>query len=256
MSKPKPRSRPVNTRKLYEKHHNVVLPDSMQVHHVLPTRLGGNDSITNLVALDVPGHAEAHLRLYEQHGDSRDLCAYHMILGHNTEALKVSASNGGKAAARAFKERNQLQGFQAFDSITQAATASAGGKVGGAKQFALGIGIHAQTRAERLALASAGGLKSCETNGWRDPKVQSENGKRGGVKNKGFVWVNDGKTSYKLTTKEQGQGIAEYLFKTGRALGRIQAPNVTCLHCSKSGPPGPMGRWHFNNCKKAENENL
>ena len=256
MPKPKPRPRQVNTRKLYEKHHNVVLPDSVHVHHVIPVRLGGSDDITNLVALDVQSHAEAHLRLYEQYGDFRDLCAYHMILNHNTEALKVSASNGGKAAARAFKERNQLQGFQAFDPIKLAATASAGGKVGGAKQFALGIGIHAQTKAERLALASAGGLKGCESNGWRDPAVQAENGRRGGAKNKGFIWVNDGKTSYKLTKKEQEQGITEYLLRTGRKLGRIQAPNVICPHCSKSGPPGLMGRWHFDNCKKAKNENL
>ena len=233
-----------------------MLPDGVQVHHILPTRLGGCNSIANLVALNVQGHAEAHLRLYEQHGDSRDLCAHHMILGHNAEALKVSSSNGGKAAARAFKERNQLQGFQAFDPIAMSEAASAGGRAGGAKQFALGIGIHAQTREERLALCSAGGTKSCDINGWRDPSVQSENGKRGGVQNKGFIWANDGQTSYKLTTQEQEQGISEYLLKTGRVLGRIQAPNVTCPHCSKSGPPGSMGKWHFNNCKKAENENL
>ena len=31
-----------------------------------------------------------------------------------------------------------------------------------------------------------------------------------------------------------------------RALNR---KNVTCPHCEKSGDPGPMARYHFNNCK-------
>lgn len=252
MTKPRPRSRPTNTRKLYEKYHHVTLPANVQVHHSLPVRLGGSDGIENLVALPTHAHAAAHLRLYEQYGDSRDLCAYHMILGHNTEAMKVSASTGGKAAARAFKQRNQPQGFQAFDPATHAAVAAAGGRIGGAKQSALGLGIHAQTRAERLVLASKGGLKSCETNGWRDPVVQSENGKRGGVKNKGFIWVNDGKNSYKLTVREQAQGISEYLLKTGRVVGKIKSPDVTCPYCQTTGAPGPMGKWHFNNCKESK----
>lgn len=231
MPKPKPTPRKVNARKLYEKHHRVVVPDSHQVHHILPVRLGGTDEIDNLQALSVEDHAKAHLQLYLEHGDARDLCAYHMILGNDQEALKVSSSRGGRAAAAAFKARGQPQGFQAFDPAYHSKVASAGGKVGGAKQRDLGIGIHAQTPGERLLLASAGGKIGAERNGWKDPAVQSENGKRGGKKNKGFIWVNDGVSSYKLTARQQQvESVAEHLARTGRVLGRAKRPNADCLH--------------------------
>jgi hypothetical protein len=29
--------------------------------------------------------------------------------------------------------------------------------------------------------------------------------------------------------------------------------DVTCVHCGKIGKPGPLGKWHFNNCKLRSN---
>lgn len=253
MPKPKPAPRRVNTRKLYERHHQVTLSETLQVHHKLPLRLGGTDDISNLEALTAEEHSKAHLDMYKTYGDVRDLCAHYMILGMGSEALKASASRGGKASARYFKSRGLPMGFQDFDPAKQKACASAGGKIGGKKQLELGLGIHAQTREQRLALASLGGKKGAEKIGWKNPEVQSENGKRGGVKNKGFVWVNDGQASYKFTPKEQvTERIEDYLSRTGRAIGRIAAADLTCPHCKKVGKLMPMKRWHFNNCKEAK----
>lgn len=211
-----------NAKKIYERHHGVKVPDGYQIHHVLPIRLGGTDDIDNLSALAHDEHAEAHMELYQKYGDVGDLCAYYLIKGMKEQANLAAASAGGKAAAAAFKKRGQLQGFQAFDSDFQKEVASMGGKVGGAKQRDLGLGIHAQTPEERKLLSSVGGAKGCLKNGWKESVVQSENGKRGGPKNKGFRWVNDGIKSYKLTAREQEtESLEKHLKRTGRSVGRV-----------------------------------
>lgn len=203
MSKPKQKFR-VNTRKLYLEHHGSI-PENTEIHHILPLRLGGSDSVENLVALSLEDHRQAHLDLFHKYGDFRDLCAYHMIGSNFSEATLIAASNGGTKAIKKFKETGFPEnfGFQNIDPRVQRALAVEGGKIGGRKQVALKLGIHAQTKEERLIVASLGGKKSCETNGWRDSSTQSENGKRGGVKNKGFKWYNDGIREYKYTSIQQ-----------------------------------------------------
>lgn len=221
MSKPRQKIR-VNVRKVYEKHFNVRLPDGIEVHHVLPIRLGGTNDVSNLIALSLEKHKQAHLDLYAKYGDYRDLCAYHLIGGNFSEAQKIAASNGGKAAAKMFKETGRPQGFQSFDAEFQRKCASDGGKIGGKKQVELGMGIHAQTKEERLAFCSMGGKSSVEINGWKDSKVQSENGKRGGVKNKGFKWYNDGISMYKYTAKQQEiESFELFIARTGNKKGRF-----------------------------------
>lgn len=224
MTKPKQRSR-VNTRKIYEKHHNIKVPKGYEVHHILPRRLGGTDDIANLAMLSLDEHKAAHLTLFELYGDFRDLCAHHMIGGNFGAAMLVNASAGGKAAAKSFKARGQLQGFQAFDPEFQRLVAQAGGKVGGTKSRDMGLGIHAQTKAERLVFCSMGGKKGAATNGWLDPKVQSENGKRGGVKNAGFRWCFDGTKSIKYTASQQAvEPFDVYLKRTNYRAGRGSVP--------------------------------
>ena len=183
MAKPTQKYR-ANARKIYEKHRGVKVPQGMEVHHTLPRRLGGTDDPSNLELLTQAEHKAAHMKLYEEHGDFRDLCAYHMIGSNFSEAQMVAASNGGKAAAKMFKDTGRSQGFQLFDPEQMRQAASAGGKEGGAKQRDLGLGIHAQTHAERLVIASLGGARGCITNGWKDSAIQTENGKRDGVKSK------------------------------------------------------------------------
>jgi len=53
--------------------------------------MGGTDDPSNLVKLTVQEHAQAHLELYEKHGDERDLVAHRMLLGQidRAEAIKI-----------------------------------------------------------------------------------------------------------------------------------------------------------------------
>ena len=50
-------------------------------HHIIPRHQGGTDDPSNLVKLTVAQHAEAHRKLFEEHGDIRDKLAYQGLLG-------------------------------------------------------------------------------------------------------------------------------------------------------------------------------
>ena len=54
-------------------------------HHILPVRLGGTEEESNLVYLTIREHAEAHLKLYEEHGDFSDYRAYLSLLAQDCE---------------------------------------------------------------------------------------------------------------------------------------------------------------------------
>lgn len=53
----------------------------MHKHHIVPRYMGGTDDPSNLVELTIEEHAQAHLELYNKHGDQRDLLAHRMLLG-------------------------------------------------------------------------------------------------------------------------------------------------------------------------------
>lgn len=50
-------------------------------HHIIPRHAGGTDDPSNIVELTIEEHAQAHERLYEEHGDDRDRVAARMIRG-------------------------------------------------------------------------------------------------------------------------------------------------------------------------------
>ena len=61
-------------------------PKMKHKHHIIPRHAGGTDDPSNLIELSIEEHAQAHLNLYEQHGDQRDLLAHRMLLGQVTNA--------------------------------------------------------------------------------------------------------------------------------------------------------------------------
>lgn len=63
----------------------------MHKHHIIPKHMGGTDDPSNLVLLTVEEHAEAHKKLYEQHGKWQDFIAWKALSGqiHKDEIRKV-----------------------------------------------------------------------------------------------------------------------------------------------------------------------
>lgn len=207
-----------NTKKLYEEHYGVTIPEGYEVHHIVPERLGGSHSVENLTVLHWQDHAAAHLELYEKFGDPRDLCAYHMISGRSYEAHLAACAMGGKASQKAKRERGQANGFQLFDQAKRKAIATKAGAIGGARQKRLGLGIHTneETRREwaRLGAQAVKGQFSAS-------EIQSSRGKRGGVKNAGFKWYSDGERDMKYTAEMQkAESFEDFLNRTGYKKGR------------------------------------
>lgn len=94
-----------------------------------------------------------------------------------------------------------------------------GGKVSGKKQAELGLGFHQYKNNPDLhkAWSSMGGKKAGT---FQDKAFQSEMGKRGGVKNKGFRWYNDGSKEYKYTKREQENMSFDSFIESNKNLRR------------------------------------
>ena len=54
------------------------------LHHIIPKHMGGTDDPSNLVELTVEEHAEAHRKLYEEHGRTYDFVAWKALSGQIT----------------------------------------------------------------------------------------------------------------------------------------------------------------------------
>lgn len=183
-----------NCRKLYEKFYGKI-PKEYEIHHILPVFDGGEDIIENLEILLPEDHAKKHLERYEEYGDFRDLCAYYMIGYNFSIAHRISCSEGGKIGGKITYENN-LGIFRDYEERKK--WCSLGGKAAQKtlKEKEISAFYDPKLRKE---ISSKGGKKGSFT----QSKWQSEFGKRGGIKNKGFKWYTDGTKSYKYTSKMQ-----------------------------------------------------
>lgn len=94
------------------------------IHHIVPKYRGGSDDPSNLVKLTIEEHAQAHLDLYHQHGDERDLLAYKMLLGQITHAearlarakLPKTEEHKRKISEAVKGKRNGMYGKKLTDS--------------------------------------------------------------------------------------------------------------------------------------------
>ena len=62
------------------------------IHHIVPKHLGGSDDPSNLIKLTVNEHAEAHKKLWEDHGNEYDYIAWKCLSGQisNAEANRLA----------------------------------------------------------------------------------------------------------------------------------------------------------------------
>jgi hypothetical protein len=65
-------------------------------HHIIPKHMGGSNDASNLIKLSVEEHAEAHRKLYEEHGHWQDFVAWKSLSGQMTmdEASKYAIRQG------------------------------------------------------------------------------------------------------------------------------------------------------------------
>ena len=210
------RARDGKLRKKYSEHYGSI-PLGREIHHLLPWYAGGTDEWSNLVALTPEEHMRAHYARWKDTGDFRDLCSYYMIGYNFSEAHRIAASEGGKKGGLVVRDR--AVGICVDDPKKRSQWASIGGKVGGKVQKEKKLGIHGASKEQNRAWASKGG----KVGGFTKSDLQRELGRRGGPKNKGFVWVNDGVRTFKYTARMQSvQSLSDYLSdNTSVKKGRI-----------------------------------
>ena len=76
-------------------------------HHIIPKYLGGTDHPDNLARLTVSEHAEAHRKLYEEHGYWQDKLAWQGlagIIGHEECIARAYKSQLGKPLTEKHKK--------------------------------------------------------------------------------------------------------------------------------------------------------
>lgn len=110
-------------------------------HHIIPRHAGGSDDPSNLIELAVEEHAEAHRKLYEEHGRWQDKIAWEMLSGQigNEQAIQEArgAANRGrkrspetieKIRQAAIARNKRLKDSGELDKINAKRSASAKGK--------------------------------------------------------------------------------------------------------------------------------
>lgn len=68
----------------------MVMKTIYHIHHIVPKHMGGTDDKSNLQKLTVKQHADAHKKLYEEHGNWQDKSAYMSLSGQhdNKETIR------------------------------------------------------------------------------------------------------------------------------------------------------------------------
>lgn len=76
-------------------------------HHIVPRHMGGSDDPSNLVDLTVEEHAEAHRKLFEQHGKEEDKIAWMALSGQASkpESMRMASKLGRAKTDKILEER-------------------------------------------------------------------------------------------------------------------------------------------------------
>lgn len=169
-------------------------------HHIIPKHMGGPDDPSNLVELTVEEHAEAHRKLYEEHGHLQDKLAWLGLLKliDTAEIVRTLQSEGMKGS------KNPMYGKPAPNRGVKRPG------VGGRKK---GTKWSADERAKKMSILADPEHQEKMKKVYSDP----ERNKKISEKTKGKVGVGRGKKWY-------NNGIDENLYAeppAGWTLGRI-----------------------------------
>lgn len=72
-------------------------------HHIIPRHMGGSDDPSNIIEITIEEHAQAHRKLWEEHGNEYDHIAWRCLAGLITgeeariEAVKVAVTGVAKS---------------------------------------------------------------------------------------------------------------------------------------------------------------
>lgn len=207
---------------------NGPVPTGYEIHHKTPVRLGGTDDIDNLEIVTRAEHALRHLALYEKYGDPKDYCASRLLSGvYPDEVRREMASIGGKIGGEICKSRGS--GICTTDPRKRRIWASMGGTASQKtlQKKKLSAFYDPTLRHTICSLGGKSGMAcldyytklglTTEEAKERRKEHQSKAGKRGGIKNRGKVWLTDGTIECKVDGLDVQQYIQSHKsFRRGR----------------------------------------
>jgi len=82
-------------------------------HHIIPRHMGGSDEPSNLIKLTIEEHAEAHRKLWEEHGKEEDNIAWRMLSG------QITSAEATKLAQKLPKSEEHKQKIKESNIITK-----------------------------------------------------------------------------------------------------------------------------------------
>ncbi len=253
-------------------------------HHIIPKHMGGTNDQSNLVELTVAEHAEAHRKLFEEHGRWQDEIAWKALTGqittdqarreatrrtwlgrkHTLETRqKIKAAVAGKVRPPMKEETKQ----KIKEALTGHTVSEETRKLW--KEQRKGRTVSEETR-QKISAGNKGKVISEEHREiLRQPKSE-EHKQKISAGNKGKIRSEENKQKNKLArlgkkaSVETRKKISDALkgrkrnynvitpesnLKRSKAMSGRAKPKIQCPHCEKIGGEPQMKQWHFNNCK-------
>lgn len=195
-------------------------------HHILPKSLGGDNSSENIVLLTPKEHYVAHHLLWKIHRNKEMHYAFWLMVNcasrDGNRSYKVNSKTYEIAKIEHSKQVSEsMTGRKKSEETKRRASVSLKGKPAWNKGL---TGVYSEDSLLRMSIARTGFVESQET---RDKKSKSHRGVKRGP---------------------------SPLIGVPRPIGERYF--VTCPHCNKNGVEWNMLRYHFDNCKFKEKENL
>jgi hypothetical protein len=225
----------------------------VEIHHVLPKCMDGDDSKENLVSLSLREHFLAHRLLAKIYPNSKISYAAWLMacFNRNNETVKISShtyeSLRREHAVRVSKNENIKLGVEKHIKGKKQSPEHIKARVEARK--ANGEWLSTETK-KKISEAHIKGISegrlSPFNNFLSDPIVHAK-----GVatrKAKGsYTWTEHQREKMRNKPNRKGYSVSE---ETKEKIRKGYETKVACPHCGIIGSRMPMGRWHFDNCKK------
>ena len=247
-------------------------------HHIIPRHAGGTDDPSNIVELTIEEHAEAHRKLYEEHGRWQDRIAWlglAGLVGRDELLLEVARETGKKqrgkpkhteeskaklrevntGRVKSEEERAKIGAAHKGKTMSKETRAKLSAARKGKKMGPLSeehkASISAAQKGRKLTEEHKAKLKAARKNRIITEETRKKMSAALKGKNRGPL---SEEHKAKLSAARKGQPVSE------ETRAKISAANkgkkyeiAKCPHCPKEGRMANMKRYHFDNCKQIQN---